>query len=121
MPAAFDSILDRALTPFYVFYGVAGVFTFPGGVEVAGTIRIHRNESSQTVRDSKVTNETQTAEILARKSEFPKLATGGRFLVDGFEIWTVEKAPLLKNGQWTVTCTRSATERNMEGRAKNNA
>lgn len=65
--------------------------------------------------------EVQSGEVMVMQAgtgSIPKPVKGGRFRVEGVEVWTIETTPTLKNGQFTCTCSRQGVDALMERRAK---
>lgn len=119
MPSAFEQLFTGSLDSFYDMYGLPATYTGPDGTAITSiTVRVHRQESRQVPFAQRGTGELQTGEVLVRESEVAKPVSGGRFMVEGHEVWTIASTPVLKNGQHHCTCSRGGAERIMERRAK---
>lgn len=119
MPSPFERQFAAQADSLYSQFSLAATYTAPDGSTTSGiTIIVHRNDAHQVDRNVKASGELQTGEIRVRQSELAKAVKGGRFKVEGVEVWTVETMPVLKNGQHYCTCSRSGVERIMERRAK---
>jgi hypothetical protein len=122
MPSPFDQSVAANLDQFYATFGIPGVaYTDPsGGVTSDIIVRIHRNEAREVERENGTVGEMQTGEILVRQTELANVVKGGRFTLEGVEVWTVATTPPLYHGEFHCTCYRSGTERLMDRRAKDN-
>lgn len=119
MPSPFESLIAANLDALYAQFGLSGIYTAPDGTATAGiTIRVHRNDFRQVEGQSRAAGEMQTGEVMVRQSELAKPVKGGRFAVEGVEVWSIETTPALKNGQFVCTCVRLGNDRLMERRQK---
>ena len=118
MPSAFETSFAKSTHDgLYSTFGIAAVYADLAGTKTICTVRIHREDAHQVDRPSHVSGEIQVAPLEVRTSEISKVVKGGRFTVEGVEVWTVETTPVLKNGQHYCTCSRSGAERMMPKRS----
>lgn len=123
MPSDFESEFALAAAPgLYAVFGLIATYAAPDGTTVSGlTVRVHRNEPHQVERpgsSGRVSGELQTGEVMVLQSALAKPVKGGRFTVEGVEVWTIALTPVLKNEQFSCTCTRTGVERAMERRSE---
>ena len=127
MPSPFETQFAAAVGALYEgAFGLSASYQAPDGSAAVTTgadgnpltIRVHRNEARQTQGGAKpgTQAELQTAEVIVRQSQLAKVVQGGRFAVEGNEVWTIETTPTLKNGQHYCTCSRGGTRRLMPRR-----
>lgn len=115
----FGSIFSAIGLPAVVanWLGVAGTLTPCSGDAPTANIplQIDRDPPMQMALANAKISESQMGRI-AIPSTFPKPAKGDSFTI-GSEVWRVENAPILANGQFYCTVSRSGVERLMPRRA----
>ena len=112
MPSKFEQDFTEEAPNFYEEFGIHGCkYTSPSGVVTTGlTLRILRNPAHQVARDSKTLGQLQSGQVIVEQSALAKPMIGGRFTAESVEIWTIETTPVLKNGQFYCTCSRTGAE-----------
>ena len=125
MPSLFEQQFASQLDAMYAQFGIEATYTAPNGTSVDAGIdgnplllRIHRNDAHQVDKTARVAGELQTSEVMVQQSKLAKPVKGGRFAVEGVEVWTIETTPTLKNGEYLCSCSRSGVERMGPARAK---
>lgn len=119
MPSAFETAFAANLSGLYAQFGVSASYTAPDGTSTSGlTVRVIRHDAHQVERPTRAVGELQTGEVLVQQSALAKPLKGGRFTVEGREVWTIEVTPTLKNGEHICTVSRAGVERLMDRRAK---
>lgn len=118
MPSSFEQMFVASSLPaLYALHGRPATYTPPNGSTATPlTVRRNAGEPTQVNRETRVTGEMQTAEIMVQQSELAKPVKDGRFTVEGVEVWTIATMPVLKNGQWNCKCERAGKERMVERR-----
>jgi hypothetical protein len=126
MPSAFETLIAANLPTLYAQFGLVATFTSSNGsVHTLGLdgqpiiVRVHREDPLAVYRDNRTSGEIQRATIMVQASQLSNPARGGRFMVEGVEVWTIENTALHQNGEHILTCSRSGTERTMERSARN--
>lgn len=119
MPSPFEQTLAANLSQsMYPSMGLPATYTAPDGTVTSGlTIRVHREAVREVDRPNRAAGEAQSGEVMVLASALIPVK-GGRFVVEGVEVWTVAMTPVLKNLQYGCTCTRSGVERVGPMRAK---
>lgn len=123
MPSAFEAQMAAQLPgTLYGAFGLAAVYSDPKGTTGAAcTIRVHRGDVRQVDRGNGTMGEVQSGEVFVMQAgagAIAKPVKGGRFRVEGVEVWTIENTPVLKNGQFGCTCSRQGVDALMERRTK---
>lgn len=121
MPSQFETQMRTQLAgAIYPGMSLAATYTAPDGTVTAGlTVRVHRGDAHQVERASRASGEAQTGEIMVLQDDLPKPVKGGRFTVEGVEVWSVAMTPTLANGQFVCACTREGVDAVLARRAKN--
>lgn len=121
MPSQFEQSAAFNVDALYGNFGLAATYTAPGGAVTSGiTVRRKLGEVRQVPRPNKASGELQMGDIMVRPSDVAKPVKNGRFQVESVEVWTIETTPILKNGEYHCTCSRSGVEGLLERRAKDN-
>ncbi len=109
MPSVFESIMADNLKG-AIFPALATTATYTpasGSAADAIPVRVQRGGAHEESRNGVVV-EIQSATIHVLQSVLHP-TKGGRFTIEnGTEVWTIDLVPVLKNGEFTCTCSRAA-------------
>jgi len=111
MPSTFDILFANALPGLYSVIGTGASYTAPTppGTTTVGLTVLLNALGDKPESPPRVPGEMPRAVIEVRQSELAAAHKFGRFTItDTGEVWTLEDAPVGKNGQWFCQCSRSA-------------
>lgn len=108
MPSAFDARYASCGRPRLTGkLGYAAVYTAPSGATTACRVR-RVPQAPATVETRGAKRAVQRASIVCDAAEVARPVQGGRFTVEGAEVWTIEAAPLSQHGGHACACVRDS-------------
>lgn len=119
MPSVFETTMaDQLKGSMNPAFGLSATYTgMDGGTGTAVPVRVQRGDVRQVEGRDMITRDVQSGTIIVLAADLAHVDKGGRFTVNGSEVWSIELTPVLKNGEFVCECQRQgatavATRRN---------